>query len=333
MIALEGETLRGIVAEARLAPSVHNVQPTRWRVDGASVELIGDRARSIPVADPAWRDWRLSHGAALEGFDIALRARGLQLADLSVAPEAAPRGAHGVETIARFGVAATAEAQRAEPITTRVSWRGTFKAADREVAHALDALAVAHTDLHLIRGTRDIAEAARLADVAGLHFLRLDAHRAELMHWMRLKRSHSGYARDGLNAAAMALSPVEAWGAGLVLGPLFRPLDAIGLAAPLTSEAAKTRTAAAVVLLHRRKGEDPFVSGRAFYRAWLAMERLGLKGCPMSVLADWPQARDELHARYKLGADRHIVCVFRIGVPSSAPKQAHARLPVDELIV
>jgi nitroreductase len=32
MSALTPELLRELVAEARLAPSVHNIQPTRWRL-------------------------------------------------------------------------------------------------------------------------------------------------------------------------------------------------------------------------------------------------------------------------------------------------------------
>ena len=42
---------------------------------------------------------------------------------------------------------------------------------------------------------------------------------------MRLRRSHPGWTRDGLNAAAMQLSGIEATGAGAVLGPLFRSDD------------------------------------------------------------------------------------------------------------
>ena len=178
-----------------------------------------------------------------------------------------------------------------------------------------------------------IAEIAQLADRAALYFLRDDLHRAELLEWLRLSRSHPRYARDGLNAEAMQLSSIEAWGAGLVLGPLFRPLDSIGLAAPLVRETAKTSSAAAIVLFHRPAGEDAFESGRAFYRAWLTMERHGLKGCPMSVLADWDQSRDTLAQRYAVPADRHIVSVFRIGRPDGTPSAVRARLPVDELIV
>ncbi len=76
---------------------------------------------------------------------------------------------------------------------------------------------------------------------------------------------------------------------------MLKDADRAGLAPMLFSEYAKTRTASAIALFHRPVGEDAFMSGRAFYRAWLSMERAGFKDVPMSVLADWPVARNTLH--------------------------------------
>jgi hypothetical protein len=336
MITLSRDDLRSIVAEARLAPSVHNVQPTRWRLGSGTLDLLGDIRRAIPVADPAGRDWYLSHGAALEGLRLALGRRGLAIAQVTRTDAGAPPFASGAGPIVPIA-SLTLESHLGAgacgaPSATRVSWRGSFRPIDAETEHDLDLLASEEADLLLVRDAESIRGIARLADRAGLHFLRQDAHRTELLHWLRLARSHPCYECDGLNARAMHLNAIEAWAAGLVLGPLFKVLDGIGLAAPLVSEAAKTRTAAAIVLFHRPEGEDPMEAGRAFYRAWLGMERNKLKGCPMSVLADWPPARDELAVRYKVPSDRHIVSVFRIGRPNGAPHIGHARLPVDELI-
>src|SRR5215469_8437817 len=89
MSALSAELLRELVAEARLAPSVHNIQPTRWRLlaDGR-LALVEDIRVRAPVADPTGHDVRVSHGAALEGMSLALNRRGLAIADLVVAEEA-----------------------------------------------------------------------------------------------------------------------------------------------------------------------------------------------------------------------------------------------------
>jgi len=331
VIELTVDLLRTLVAEARLAPSVHNVQPSRWRLDGDRLLLLGDPSRAIPVADPAGRDWRLSHGAHLEGLALALAAHGLRLAEIRMQAAAPTPGA--LVPIAECAVIAETAPSSQAPVQTRMSWRGAFKPVDAETHAGLARLSAARDDCTLVTERNSIFEIAQLADRAALYFLRDDLHRAELLEWLRLSRSHPRYARDGLNAEAMQLSSFDAWGAGLVLGPLFRPLDSIGLAAPLVRETAKTSSAAAIVLLHRPAGEDAFESGRAFYRAWLAMERHGLKGCPISVLADWDQSRDALAQRYAVPRDRQIISVFRIGRPDGMPSATRARLPVAELIV
>ncbi len=334
MIDLTLDDFRGIVSEARLAPSVHNVQPSRWRLDHGKVELYGDPVRAIPVADPDGRDWRLSHGASFEGLALALAQKGIAL-DATITPSNQHASQNGPLELVASGTLRpwNENPPRIEPVASRMSWRGSFEETDAEMRIRLDSLAEMRDDLLLVRDRAFIEHAARLADRAGLHFLRDDAHRRELLHWMRLSPSHLHYARDGLNAQAMHLGTLEAYGAGLVLGPFFPALDRMGLAPKFLSEYAKSSTASAIALFHRPVGEDAFHSGRAFYRAWLAMERTGFKAVPMSVLADWPVARNALHRLHGLDDGRFIVSAFRIGRPKGQLPSARARLPVDELIV
>jgi nitroreductase len=338
MSFLSEDLWRELVAEARNAPSVHNIQPTRWAQHGDEILLLGDPSRRLPAADPTGHDVRLSHGAALEGMVLALQQRGL---DLDLAPAQAIPRADGLLTIASGavrGLLGDRESyhdalELADPIQTRVSWRGAFKPVDAASRTALDRLQALSPDITLVRSAEGLARAATLGDEAGFHFLCDDHHRSELMRWMRLSRHHPDALRDGLSAPAMALGRIEAFGAGLVLGPLFGVLRATGLARPLTREAGKTMSSAAIALFHRPAGEDPLQTGRAFYRVWLQMERLGLLACPISVLADWPTSNAGLRELGQTSPERRLVNVFRLGIPAGRPSQARARLPLDELIV
>src|SRR5262249_39715024 len=66
------QQLENLVAEANLAPSVHNTQPTRWRLaDDGSVLIFEDTSRRLTIGDPSGRDAAVSHGAAIEGFALA----------------------------------------------------------------------------------------------------------------------------------------------------------------------------------------------------------------------------------------------------------------------
>jgi nitroreductase len=325
---LRRELLEDLVAEARLAPSVHNVQPTRWSLrDESTILLLDDPGRRLPAADPQGRDIGISHGAALEGMAMALAARGLRA-------RIRPTEAGGYD---RFTALTALQVERGPVLIAyrlaaagRATWRGSFAmASEQQVA----SLRGGQSDLVLVDEPAAIQRIAELADEASLFFLRDSDHRRELRQWMRLSRRHPDWARDGLNAEAMVLKPAEAFAAGLVLGPLFRSLDLLGAAAPLLSERAKTNSASAIGLFHRPRDEDPILSGRAYYRCWLAAEGAGLAGCPMSVLADHLPANRRLSLEHGIPAGRHLIGVFRFGAPPAGRRVRHSRLPVGELIV
>ncbi|MGY4103096.1 Acg family FMN-binding oxidoreductase [Nocardia sp. R16R-3T] len=72
----DDSTVKTALALAVRAPSVHNVQPWRWRIGGRSIHLYLDPARTLTVTDPDQRDLVLSCGAALHHLRIAFAALG-----------------------------------------------------------------------------------------------------------------------------------------------------------------------------------------------------------------------------------------------------------------
>ncbi|APE38462.1 NAD(P)H nitroreductase [Nocardia mangyaensis] len=69
-------TVQAALALAGRAPSVHNVQPWRWRIADHSIHLYLDPQRALPVTDPDHRDIVISCGAALHHLAVALAALG-----------------------------------------------------------------------------------------------------------------------------------------------------------------------------------------------------------------------------------------------------------------
>jgi hypothetical protein len=323
---MTADALRAVVAAALASPSVHNVQPARWRIAGETLVLLEDTSRRLAVGDPHGNDAAISLGAAAEGAAIAASGHGFaaqierlsgddgalrQVARLAFIPGAAPDPLLAV-------------------LETRASWRGAFAPLTPETRAA--AAALAGDDRTVITDPAEIAPIAALYDRASFGIMRGDAFRAELRHWMRLRKSHRDWARDGLNAAAMQLSALEAAAAGAVLGPLFRPLARLGLAPTLLAEAKGFADAAGVVLFHRAADEDPFDSGRAFHRLWLEIDAAGMGGNVLAALADDHAAAAALSHAARIGKDRRLVSAFRIGRRSGATFP-RARLPLDEVLV
>lgn len=67
------EQLRFLLGYAILAPSGHNSQPWRFRIEDGSILLFADPGRGLPVVDPEGRELAISCGAALEHLLIAVR--------------------------------------------------------------------------------------------------------------------------------------------------------------------------------------------------------------------------------------------------------------------
>nr|WP_300309309.1 hypothetical protein [Halomonas sp.] len=329
MIAVDHDLATRLIDRARFAPSAHNTQPTRVALHQGKILIRADPARQLPVSDPHGHDIRLSHGAFIEGLSIALSEEHLHIDGIEILPNDNP-----TQSIASVSVGSGGEADPlAAFVTSRTTWRGPFRKLHQAEQLAQLAPLEGHPDISLITEHSTLTRIAQLTDEASLHFMRDAAQRRELLHWMRLTQRHDAYERDGLNADAMGLGRVEAMGARLVLGPFFALLDTVGLAAKLTAEAAITGNAAAIALYHRPTGEDPLITGRALYRAWLAMEQAGLAGRPLSVLTDWTQTAEAMARLAPLPSGRQLVKAFRIGVPDGDRRTKHERLPVNELLL
>jgi hypothetical protein len=101
---LSSNTLREAVALASRAPSLFNVQPWQWRAGAGSLELVLDRSRALPEADPTGRELVISNGAALHHAVLALRALGWQ-----VRVHRLPKPDDAADLLARIEVVSAAE--------------------------------------------------------------------------------------------------------------------------------------------------------------------------------------------------------------------------------
>ncbi|MBM7067366.1 hypothetical protein [Actibacterium sp. 188UL27-1] len=317
-----------VVGQANLSPSVHNTQPTRWRIEDGLVHLSLDPGRLLAIGDPTGRDARFSLGAAWQGTQLALQANGFDLVEAG----REPTGEHGRCITGEVLPEVKAALPRFD-IGARLTWRGGFADASDPALRHLRQITDAADWATLLTQATDIAHIADRNDVVSLAFFRDPAYRSELLSWMRLARSNPHWATDGLNAQALALSRIEAWGANIALRkPVFGLLDRARLAGGLTSEKDKTLTATGIVLFHRPQAEDPLDSGAAYYVLLLALAAVGFATWPMAVLADDPACRADLGRHFNLPDQDRLITALRVGPIPRVARPGRARLPVSQVL-
>jgi nitroreductase len=322
-----------IVLEAARAPSVHNIQPARWRfAEDGSVILFRAVNRTIPVADPTGHDLQASLGAAFEGMAIALSTRGLSLG--------APIAEHDAEAPTCEPVVRASVERLAEPdpdplaawVMTRRSYRGRFLKADP--ADVRRFVALERSDARLLIGNEPLSNLATLHDNATWTFESRPEYHAELWSWLRLSPRDPRYRRDGLTADCLALSKTERWIAAQLLPPdRFALLAKMGVARWLVSEAAQVRSAGAALVFCPHRDDSPFDVGRRMYRLWLEVTAVGFHLAPMSASADDPTSRAVLEEQCQVPSERRVANVFRVGRIEESKVAKSPRLPLGEYLV
>ncbi len=320
------DAFAALVGRAALAPSVHNTQPARFRLDGGCILIGADPAVFLAAGDPDRRDAGLSCGAAVEAMVLALSEAGVgaEVEDRWETDDRTSLPGHRLAAVVTPGGAAAAD-----PLAAMLDRRFTHRGPFRQGGPRADWRPV---DAILIGDAAGKARIATLNDAVSLKILRRREDRSELLRWMRLTTRHPGWGRDGMNREALRMTPFEAWAAGMALGPLWGLLDLMGITKGITAEAAKTETAAVIAAFHRPAGESPVSVGRAYLRLTLDAAAQGLAMWPMAALTDDAETRGLLEAELRVPAGHRLVQILRLGRPDR-PAPPRARRAVTELLV
>ena len=320
---------RYVAVVAGEAPSVHNTQPWRFRIDGGRFDLFADRTRQLELLDPSGRLLLISCGAALDHAQLAIRGLGHALT-VQLFPDG-PEGDH----LARLTVqepdplAPTAgEWALLQAVTERSTYRGNF--GRRLQGPLLDELhnAVAGVGCHLHRiehpGPRaEVADLVRAGDAV------LEADPAFFQELRRWRCGETG-SDDGIPVSALGVSRAVAAEAE------FPPRDfSLSERAPdpVVAPSEKAEPPVAPDVLAIWTSEDRAVD---WLRAGEALSRLLLTatcaGAAASLL-DQPLEVTALRSRLAaaLGVHGAVQVLLRIGYPLSTTA-ATPRRAIDDLL-
>jgi hypothetical protein len=310
-------TLHELVAAATRAPSVHNVQPWRFRPRPGGLEVHIDRMRALPVHDPFDRELTISVGAAVTTLEVAARAAGWG-PRTRVHPSEHDPDLLAVVELGERAVPSDDDIALAAAITQRVTHRGAFRP-DALPDGLLPALVAAGEDegvaLVPIEGEAALTDLA--AVVAGADRTQFGdvRWRRELAMWMHPERTVDG----------MPLPPGSSLWTRLTTTT---PGEVVHADAPDRSLVLTAPLVAVLTTTEDQRG--PWLTaGRALQRVLLTAARAGVQAGYLSQACQVEDARRGV--RYLVGGERHPQSILRFGVPDR-PRRLTDRRPVDHVL-
>ena len=301
-----GEQLAFLLRYAVLAPSTHNTQPWRFRVDGPELEVLADRSRGLPVIDPDDRALVISCGAALGTFEVAAGHFGFRLA-LDDLP-----GDGDDDLLVRLRVTGRDPVvDGPDPLFDAIVHRRTshLRFEDRPLPEGLpERLAtVASGGRCWLETVADLATREQLAALvsAGDRAQMADSSfRRELAAWVRPARSHRA---DGMRGGG--------WGFGDLMsrpGPfVVRTFDLGAGRAAKDHELALGAPAMAVLGCEGDAPLDWLCAGRALSRVLLAARAEGVQAGFLNQPIEVPELRERVAAAVGGPGDVHLL--LRLG--------------------
>jgi nitroreductase len=312
-----------VVAQATLAPSVHNSQPWRFRWEGDALAVLEDSTRAVPVIDPVGRERVISCGAAALNARVSLRGRGRTCA-VDLLPDPA-EPALVARLVPGAAVPPTAdETLLAEAIARRHTERGVFdqrEVAPDVVARLRTAAEAEGAWLHLVQHEQEqIALAVLLSHAEQAQDADPD-YQAELQAWRTRE-----LAEQGIPDAAV-VRPDGERGSNYTL----RDFDAGSAVQPVepSHEPPIPEHPLVVVLWTREDGREDWVrAGMAMGAVLLRATADGLVASPMTQVVEVERFRQRLRRELGLVGEPQVVLRLGYGQGSATTR----RRPVDQVL-
>lgn len=318
------ESLAGV---GRLAPSLHNAQPWAFRVGSEHVDVLLDRSRLLPVADPTTRQAHLGLGAAV----FLLR---LKLSTLDCAVRAEPWPDAGEpDLVARLSVLGRRSATETErrllaavsarrtvrtpftrhdvPVPLRVAWR---EAAEAEGA-----------GLRWVEGPGERIGVAALVTAAERLQQRNPAYLAELDHWTALTTVAEG---AGVPPSAFGVTSAAGHSAEF---PLRDFAGGTETDRPRHVGPVEEHPVVAVLQAAGDRPEDWLRGGQALMRVLLHAAADGYAASYLNQPLELPGLRQQL--RDELRLDGWPQLVLRLGQPAGVLPPQAPRRPIADILL
>lgn len=317
---VEIQAVKDAVWAACRAPSLHNIQPWRWVLDGDELQLFLDPGRMLP-SDRSGREALIGCGAALDHLRVAMSASGL---DTNVERFPNPSDPHHLAS-ARFSpmeYVTDGHRRRAEAIWVRRSDRlplgppENWEAFEPLLRNRVDRYRV-HLDVLPEDARPRLVQASQFAESLRLYD---SAYHAELRRWTVPFEESAGIPYSSL--------PSRTEGDRVDIGRTFPA----GNQHERRVQIPEDESTIVVLSTDGTVRADALETGEALSTVLLECTMSGLATCPLSHLTEVPVAREIVETLVGRNAVPQIL--VRIGhAPTSAETPSLTRRrPLDEVL-
>lgn len=308
----DGERMRFLTNYAVLAPSGHNTQPWRFRMDDHTLVIEEEPSRVLSVSGKLAAEPHISLGSCAETLILGGRAHGC-VVEVEYSWEPAPRAA------VRLAGATTAEPAIGEGVRHRVSNRALYSEAPLPgvLVEQLRDLAVGDARLHLLTDRSDIELVADLTAEATRRLMGEPSFRLELSEWVR---SNVTRQCDGMPGFTQGMPTPPS----LIARHVIRRIDVSKGQADKDSQRVRRSSALGVIVKTGSDEQAMFDAGRVYARSCVLAETCGIATSGIAAAVLDSSARDRLTERLVL-SDQPIA-LLRLGRAASGARHTPRHL-------
>lgn len=318
--------IKKILESAIKAPSGHNTQPWKFRVDGHKIEILPDYSRQLPVVDPDDHALFISLGCALENLVIAAAHYGFEA---KIRFHLADEGAEKLAV--ELAKSELSDNNRLyENIVVRQSTRNKFDGIMippqdwdkiKQSAEQEDVKIKVFDDMEGVKSIIPFVKEAAIQQFENKAFV------DELIHWIRFNNQKAAISGDGLSSKVSGNPSVPDW-----LGKVF-----MGLTLSPQKEADKYEdlilgSSGLMLFIADRDDKKAWINvGRSFERAVLQATSLGINHAHMNMPCEELPVRRKLSEYLKLDKGNQPMLLIRLGYSEKMPYSY--RRPLEEVLI
>jgi len=307
-----------IIDIAKLAPSVHNVQPWKVRVSGDTVIILIDKSNKLTYGDPTGRESFISLGIFSETLILAAKRFGLDVEKLTIKNKQA-------QITFKKSQNKTSKDEYENFIKSRSTDRSIYKKIDinkKTIDSITNIGSTKKVKVWAIVDNEKINMIAELTSKGISLALTSPDFRRELSGLLILPWSNK---QRGIPVKSLKIPwYIE------TLEPVLIKLG-LGLKSEARLEKTRWQSASAVIFITTQGDmqEDWLLAGRTYLTVSILIEKAGLSQATSAALVEASTFHEDIEKMLK--TKQRIQCVLRIGRGSSK-KVYSPRVPAEQLI-